>query len=193
MALASLLLRNQRRYGGYVVHFGIVLIFIGIAGAAFTLHLEATVPAGKSFSLGHYQVQFDRMIFGHDAAKQWMAGEMSIFQEGKLVTRLQPEKRLYKTHEQPTTEVALLSTWRDDLYLVLAGYDEEKQEATFSAYLNPLVTWLWIGGWVMALGTLFAMLPLAPSDKKTKAAFSPKRRQHSRHSRQQQESAVALV
>jgi cytochrome c biogenesis factor len=106
---------------------------------------------------------------------------------------LQPEKRLYKTHEQPTTEVALLSTWRDDLYLVLAGYDEEKQEATFSAYVNPLISWLWIGGWVMALGTLFAMLPLTPSDKKTQAAFSPKRRQRSRHSRKRQESAAALV
>jgi len=71
------------------------------------------------------------------------------------------EKRLNVTHEQPTTEVALLSTWRDDLYLVLAGYDEEKQEAMFSAYVNPLVVWLWIGGWVMALGTLLAMVPLS--------------------------------
>ncbi len=160
-ALWQLFTRNQRRYGGYVVHFGIVLIFIGIGGAALNLHLEATVSAGKSFSIGHYQVQFDRMTFGHDAAKQWMTAEVSVYQKGKLLQSLQPEKRLYKTHEQPTTEVALLSTWRDDLYLVLAGYDEEKQEATFSAYVNPLITWLWIGGWVMALGTWLAMVPLS--------------------------------
>ncbi len=101
------------------------------------------------------------MTFGHDTAKQWMNAEMSVYQKGKLLQHLRPEKRLYKTHEQPTTEVALLSTWRDDLYLVLAGYDEEKQEATFSAYVNPLIVWLWIGGWVMALGTLLAMVPLS--------------------------------
>lgn len=82
-------------------------------------------------------------------------------EKGKFIKKLQPEKRLYVTHEQPTTEVALLSTWQDDLYLVLAGYDEEKQEATFSAYVNPLVIWLWIGGWVMAIGTLLALAPLS--------------------------------
>jgi cytochrome c-type biogenesis protein CcmF len=165
-ALAKLLARNQRRYGGYVVHFGIVLIFVGIAGTAFTTHLEATVRAGESFTIDHYQVKFEHIHFGHDAAKQWMATEVSVWDEGKTVKSLRPEKRLYQTHEQPTTEVALHSTWRDDLYLVLAGYDEEKQEATFSAYVNPLVIWLWIGGWVMAIGTFFAMLPLAPERKK---------------------------
>lgn len=160
-AFWQLMTRNQRRYGGYVVHFGIVLIFVGISGTAFTTHLEATVQAGKTFPISHYQVQFDRMAFGQDATKQWMNAEVSILQDGKLIKKLQPEKRLYKTHEQPTTEVALLSTWRDDLYLVLAGYDEGKQEATFSAYVNPLVAWLWIGGWVMALGTLLALVPLS--------------------------------
>jgi cytochrome c-type biogenesis protein CcmF len=178
LALWRLIMRNQRRYGGYVVHFGIVLIFVGIAGTAFTTHLEATVQAGKSFMISHYQVQFDRMVFGHDAAKQWMTGELSIFHEGKLIKKLQPEKRLYKTHEQPTTEVALLSTWRDDLYLVLAGYDEEKQEATFSAYVNPLVVWLWIGGWVMALGTLLALLPLLGHEQSSKPRMLPKKFQN---------------
>jgi cytochrome c-type biogenesis protein CcmF len=161
LALWRLIARNQRRYGGYVVHFGIVLIFVGISGTAFTTHLEATVQTGKAFPISHYQIRFDRMAFGHDAAKQWMAAEVSVTRGSKFMQTLRPEKRLYVTHEQPTTEVALLSTWRDDLYLVLAGFDEEKQEATFSAYVNPLVVWLWIGGWVMAIGTLLAMAPLS--------------------------------
>jgi cytochrome c-type biogenesis protein CcmF len=164
-ALWRLVARNQRRYGGYVVHFGVVLIFVGIAGTAFTTHREATVRAGESFDISHYQVKFERIVFGRDAAKQWMTTEVSVVSEGKFIKKLQPEKRLYVTHEQPTTEVALLSTWRDDLYLVLAGYDEEKQEATFSAYVNPLVIWLWIGGWVMAIGTLLALLPLSRETK----------------------------
>jgi cytochrome c-type biogenesis protein CcmF len=165
VALWRLVARNQRRYGGYVVHFGIVLIFTGIAGTAFNEHVEATARAGESFSIGRYQVQFDHIVFGNDAAKQWMTTEVNVLLDGQVIKRLQPEKRLYLTHEQPTTEVALLSTWRDDLYLVLAGYDEEKQAATFSAYVNPLVQWLWIGGWVMALGTLLAMAPLAREPK----------------------------
>ncbi|MDZ7289439.1 MAG: heme lyase CcmF/NrfE family subunit [candidate division KSB1 bacterium] len=180
VALARLLVRNQRRYGGYVVHFGVVLVFVGISGTAFNSHLEATVRAGESFPIGRYHVQFDRILFGNDAAKQWMAGELNVFNEGKFIKKLQPEKRLYVTHEQPTTEVALLSTWRDDLYLVLAGYEEEKQEATFSAYVNPLVAWLWIGGWVMAIGTLFAMLPLARTRPDAQAASSTKDRQRLR-------------
>lgn len=174
-ALWQLLVRNQRRYGGYIVHFGIVLIFVGISGTAFTSHLEATVGAGEAFAIGPYQVQFAKMQFGQDAAKNWMAAEVRVSRAGKFVQTLQPEKRLYVTHEQPTTEVALLSTWRDDLYLVLAGYDEEKQAATFSAYVNPLVVWLWFGGWVMALGTLLALVPLAPRPAKVQASKKPHR------------------
>lgn len=174
-AVWQLLVRNQRRYGGYVVHFGIVLIFVGISGTAFTSHLEATVRAGEAFAIGPYQVQFAQMQFGQDAAKQWMAAEVRVSREGNFLRTLQPEKRLYVTHEQPTTEVALLSTWRDDLYLVLAGYEEEKQAATFSAYVNPLVVWLWIGGWVMALGTLLALVPLAPRSVNFQASKKPRR------------------
>ncbi|MCI0691651.1 heme lyase CcmF/NrfE family subunit [candidate division KSB1 bacterium] len=192
-ALARLLARNQRRYGGYVVHFGIVLIFVGIAGTAFTTHLEATVSAGESFAIDHYQVRFDRIHFGNDAAKQWMATEVSVWNEGKMVKSLRPEKRLYLTHEQPTTEVALHSSWRDDLYLVLAGYDEEKQEATFSAYVNPLVVWLWIGGWVMAIGTFFAMLPLTPESKQFKTSQVKKAPRRSPRVEKRKRSVAAMV
>jgi cytochrome c-type biogenesis protein CcmF len=161
VALGRLIARNQRRYGGYVVHFGIVLIFVGISGTAFTLHREVTLKAGETFQLGRYRVQFERIDFGNDAAKQWMAGELNVLLGNEPAKKLRPEKRLYVTHEQPTTEVALLSTWRDDLYVVLAGYDNEKELATFSVYVNPLVSWLWIGGWVMTLGTLIALIPFS--------------------------------
>lgn len=189
-ALWRLLVRNQRRYGGYIVHFGIVLIFVGISGTAFTSHLEATVGAGETFAIGPYQVQFAQMQFGQDAAKNWMAAEVRVSRDGKFVQTLQPEKRLYVTHEQPTTEVALLSTWRDDLYLVLAGYDEEKQAATFSAYVNPLVVWLWIGGWVMALGTLLALVPLTPRPAQVQSSKKPSR---TPRAAQPQEELIATV
>ncbi len=159
-ALWHLFARNQRRYGGYIVHLGMVLIFVGVSGAAFTKHDEITVKPGEKFMIGRYTLQFERMEFGSDAAKQWMASELTVFLNNKFEQKLRPEKRAYFTHEQPSTEVALYSTWRDDLYAVLAGYDQEKELATFSLYVNPLVRWLWIGGWVMALGTMLAMVPL---------------------------------
>jgi cytochrome c-type biogenesis protein CcmF len=193
VAIARLIARNQRRYGGYVVHFGIVLIFVGISGTAFTSHIETTVNAGESFNIGRYTVQFERNHFGQDAAKEWMASELNVLIGNEPVQKLHPEKRLYVTHQQPTTEVALLSTWRDDLYVVLAGYDNEKESATFSAYVNPLVRWLWIGGWVMAIGTLLALIPLASAGERAKSALPPKDRKHFRRSPQRKASAGTMV
>jgi cytochrome c-type biogenesis protein CcmF len=175
-AFGKLISRNQRRYGGYVVHFGIVLIFVGIAGTAFESRLDATLAAGESFSIGRYRVEYVDLSSGSDAAKQWLRGELNVFINGKAVTTLHPEKRLYITHEQPSTEIALHSTWRDDLYIVLAAFDQEKNTATFSAHVNPLVRWLWIGGWVMALGTLLALIPLAREVRQASASRQPDRR-----------------
>jgi len=172
-AFGKLISRNQRRYGGYVVHFGIVLIFVGIAGTAFESRLEATLAPGESFMLGRYQVEYQGFTSGKDAAKEWLTAELKVLVRGKTVAVLHPEKRLYVTHEQPSTEVALYSTWRDDFYVVLAGYDYEKQLATFSAHVNPLVRWLWIGGWVMAIGTLLALIPLAPESRQPAAMAPP--------------------
>lgn len=173
-AIGRLFARNQRRYGGYIVHFGIVLIFVGISGTAFTLQNEFTIKPEENFDLGRYHIKFARMTFGKDDAKEWMGSDLEVYLDGKLVHKLHPEKRLYTTHEQPTTEVALLSTWRDDLYVVLAGYDNEKGSATFSVYVNPLVRWLWIGGWVMALGTVLAFVPLS---RQPQAPSAPVRKQ----------------
>lgn len=190
-ALWRLFSRNQRRYGGYIVHFGIVLIFVGISGAAFTKHDEITVKAGEKFMLGRYTLQFERMDFGRDAEKEWMASELTAFIGDTPLQKMRPEKRAYVTHEQPTTEVALLSTWRDDLYVVLAGYDEKNAAATFSLYVNPLVRWLWIGGWVMALGTVLAMIPLSRGAKPMRREPIPPTQRHERSRQRQRRSSKA--
>jgi len=183
-ALIKLLVRNQRRYGGYVVHLGMVLIFVGISGTAFNLHMEATLAEGQSTHIGRYTVEFQRILSGRDAAKEWLAGEVKVNVAGQQVATLKPEKRAYTTHNQPTTEVALHSTWRDDLYLVLAGYDFDKKQATFSIYVNPLVRWLWIGGWILSLGTLIAMWPMSRRPKVVEV------RQNGRSHRRQRQMAV---
>jgi cytochrome c-type biogenesis protein CcmF len=188
VALGKLLSRNQRRYAGYVVHFGIVLIFVGIAGTAFETRLDVTLAQGESFTIGRFKVEYSDIASGRDAAKEWVNTELHVFVDEKPVTTLRPEKRLYTTHEQPSTEVALHSTWRDDLYIVLAAFDYEKKQATFSAHVNPLVRWLWVGGWVMAIGTILALIPLTPDDRRaTSSATKATRR------RKEQESKPVIL
>lgn len=163
-ALVHLVLRNQRRYGGYVVHFGMVLIFVGIAGSAFNREAEITLAAGESGHLGGYRLHFDQMTSIETAAMSGVGAALKVFEQEKMLRALHPEKRLYRTHEQPTTEVAILSRWHEDLYIVLAGVDE-KQRATFKVYLNPLVRWLWVGGLVLVVGALIAFVPMQTTRK----------------------------
>lgn len=173
-ALVHLVLRNQRRYGGYVVHFGVVLIFVGIAGSAFNREMEITIAAGESGDIGSYRLLFERVSTVNTAAMSGVGADLTVFQREKTLRRLHPEKRLYRTHEQPTTEVAILSRWHEDLYVVLAGVDDE-QRATFKVYVNPLVRWLWVGGLVLVAGAVIAFWPLRPGKplRGTEAVRSP--------------------
>ena len=91
-----------------------------------------------------------------------------MWRDGKAITTLAPEKRFYKKPQQPTTEVAMRTTLTEDLYLVLGSYDEQSGLVTILAYVNPLVSWIWIGGIIMALGTTVAMWP-TPAERREPA------------------------
>jgi cytochrome c-type biogenesis protein CcmF len=156
-ALWALLIRNKRRYGGYLVHLGIVLVFFGITGDAFKTEKQVAVNKGDSFNIKHYTIRYDSLSQYPTANKEVVTAGLSVFNAGKRVARLNPEKNLHKGHDQPSTEVAIHSTLTEDLYVILAGYEGEV--ATFKVLVNPLVVWIWIGGGVMALGTLLALSP----------------------------------
>ena len=153
--------RNKRRYGGFLVHLGMVLIFVGIAGAAFKQEGRAELSPGQSTSFGKYKLELAKVqaqdnpnYAGHEA---WV----NVYGvNNKQLALLRPEKRFYKSSEQPTSEVALLSTLREDLYVVFADV-QENGKALLQMYINPLVNWVWIGGIVLILVTLFAMGPEA--------------------------------
>jgi cytochrome c-type biogenesis protein CcmF len=155
--LWSLLIRNKRRYGGYIVHLGIVLVFIGITGNAFKMDKQITANKGDSFTIKHYTIRYDSLSRYPTENKEVVAATLSVFNADKRVAVLAPEKNLHRGHDQPTTEVAIHSTLMKDLYVILAGYEGEM--ATFKVLVNPLVVWLWIGGGVMALGTILALFP----------------------------------
>ncbi|MGH7819125.1 MAG: heme lyase CcmF/NrfE family subunit, partial [Candidatus Binatia bacterium] len=168
-ALAHLVSKNRRRYGGYVIHLGVVLIFMGITGSSlFKEEVQQTLARGQSFALGAYSLRFDDVVEEDTPHLLTTSATVSVFRGGEKLGTLHPEKRFYKRPEQPTTEVSIRKSLREDVYVVLGALDPETGLATFQAFLNPLVSWLWIGGAVMALGTAIVMTP-TPAERHAKA------------------------
>jgi len=155
----DLTMRNTRRYGGYIVHMGMVFVFIGLAGTAFNRDLQKDMRPGQTMQIGPYTL----LLQGFDTKpeKNYTAQRMNVevLRDNKPVMMLYPEKRHFSTNEQNGTMVAIYSTLKEDLYVVYAGDSPDTQLPVLHAYLNPLVKWIWLGGAVVVLGTLVAMLP----------------------------------
>jgi cytochrome c-type biogenesis protein CcmF len=159
-ALIGLVGRSKRRYGGYIVHVGVVLIFLGFAGEGFRQEEQALMKPGQELKVGHFSIRHDALRVTEDAQKQMITGHVTVFEDGKVVDALEPARWFFRKREQePTTEVAIRRGLAEDLYIVLAGYDAAAQSATYTVTINPLVNWIWLGFGIMALGTIIALLP----------------------------------
>jgi len=159
-ALSRLIGKNRRRYGGYVVHLGVVMAFAGITGTSvFRVERQVTVNEGQTFEVGSHTLRYNGLEERDTPHIAYMTANVSLLKDGRPVETLKPEKRFYKKPEQPTTEVAIRSTLGSDLYLVLGSYDEDTRMVTILAYVNPLISFLWMGGVVITLGTVLAMWP----------------------------------
>jgi cytochrome c-type biogenesis protein CcmF len=159
-ALGRLVGKNPRRYGGYVIHIGIVLMFIGVAGSSFfKIEKQITVTKDESFTVGRYTLHYTGIQNSDDAHISSQAAVVDVSVDGQKIATLLPEKRFYKKQQQPTTEVALRPTLREDLYIVLGSYDAPSDLATFQVFVNPLLSWIWIGGLTLILGTCITMAP----------------------------------
>src|SRR5262249_33128126 len=158
-AFLTLIRRNRRRYGGYIIHFGVVLIFLGITGSsAYQLEQALVLRPGASATVGPYTLQYAQLSSAIQPTYEGVIATIQAASHGSRLTTLYPEKRLYFAQNQPTTEVALRTSLFDDLYVILAGF-EPSGVATFKVFVNPLVLWLWIGGLVMVMGTMIALWP----------------------------------
>ena len=158
-SVAQLTMRNTRRYGGYVVHFGIVLIFIGIAGTAFNQDKQMDMPPGAQMDIGPYHLTnqtFDSTPMANYTSEK---ATIAVDRGGKQVIMLYPERRFYPANQESGTMVAIYSTLKEDLYVVYAGRSPDTQQPVIHAYLNPLVKWIWLGGAIVVLGTLLALMP----------------------------------
>jgi cytochrome c-type biogenesis protein CcmF len=155
----DLTLRNTRRYGGYIVHMGMVLIFVGLAGAAFNQDVQKEMKLGSTLQIGRYNLLLQS--FESRPEKNYTAERMiiEVSEKNKPKMMLYPERRFFPTNEQSGTMVAIYSTLRDDLYVVYSGQSPDNQTPVIHAYLNPLVKWIWLGGAIVVMGTLVALLP----------------------------------
>src|SRR4029077_19699494 len=159
-ALVGLVGKNKRRYGGYIVHVGIVLICFGFAGNARKLDEQVLLKPGQETRIGKYTIKSNGVKVADDGQKQMTTGYLAVFVDGKEIDGLYPAKWAYRRHEQePTTEVAIRRTPAEDLYAVLGGFDLADQSMTLQLVVNPLVNWIWVGFGVMAIGTGIALLP----------------------------------
>jgi cytochrome c-type biogenesis protein CcmF len=159
-ALVALIDRNKRRYGGYLVHLAMVLIFAGITGSSlFQQEAQAALRRGESMRLGPYELTYVDTSSRATANVEVFAAHVEVRRDGERLAVLRPERNFYVRWDQPSSEVGLLSTLREDLYLILISYDNRTDTATFKAYRTPLVNWIWLGGLLMILGTHVAVLP----------------------------------
>jgi cytochrome c-type biogenesis protein CcmF len=156
--LVLLTRRNTRRYGGYIVHLGVVLIFIGLTGAAFNRAAKAEVPIGGRMQLGNYALAVRDVSMGDDDNMLWQRASIDIYQGGEPVGDLEPQREVYKSSRQSVGRVDIRHGWNEDLYVNFSGVANEGT-ADIEAYLFPLVSWLWIGAGVLAAGTLITLLP----------------------------------
>jgi cytochrome c-type biogenesis protein CcmF len=158
-ALPRAVFRNNRKYGGYIVHIGIVLIFIGIAGSAYKRVYEFDMAPGSVQSFEDYTIRFNdfKQIDQRNQIETFALIDLYVGDE--FVDQVRPARFFYKAQEQPSTEVDIYSRWKEDVYFTLGSINPETRITKVHVSLNPFVAWLWIGGFILALGGLIAMMP----------------------------------
>jgi cytochrome c-type biogenesis protein CcmF len=166
-SMAHLWHRNTRRYGGYIVHFGVAVVVIGILGTPFNREAEKEMGYGDHMTIGPYTLvcQSYTEEDNPNYSNQWAI--INVFRSGKQITTMFPERRFYKASQQTQTIPQIHPTFREDLflvrdlYLVYEGVNPETGRPIIKAHLNPLVMWIWIGALVMIFGTIIALVPNA--------------------------------
>ncbi len=156
--MVQLTRRNTRRYGGYIVHLGVVIIVIGFCGSAFNQDKEQELANGQSMTIGSYTLTSRLSTQDDNANYESEAAVVDIYKNGRQIDTLYPERRVYHATNQPATMVANRSTLREDLYVVYAG-SSETGHPILKVHLNPLVIWIWIGVWFIIAGTGIALVP----------------------------------
>jgi cytochrome c-type biogenesis protein CcmF len=159
-ALSGLLLRHNRRYGGFVVHLGILIVAIGVTGSqAWSVQTETTLHRGEHADLAGYRVRFDGLAASEESNHFKVTGTFTVANGRASDTVLRPAKKFYSQEQSPIASVDYRLGLREDVYLVLGDFARDGSQATIRLQVNRLVSWIWIGGLVLTLGTALALAP----------------------------------
>ena len=160
-ALFNLISKARRRYGGYIVHAGITLMFLGFLGQAWGVNGEASLKTGENYKIDGITLRHQGVREEVDTAKRMTFADISIVDRGGNDRGLlSPAKFSYRSRpDQPTTEIAVMHTLREDVYLVIGSADANTGRITLQAHINPLVSWIWIGVLILILGTSISLWP----------------------------------
>jgi len=151
---------SRRRYGGYVVHFGIALMVLGFTGHSWNIDREASMSPGQVYPLDAYSLEYVGPRMELDNNKRMVFADFRVSKNGSFQGMVSPAKFIYKKMpESPTTEVAMLHSLRDDLYVVVGSINPQTKVASLQFHINPLVSWIWIGCMVLIFGSIVCMWP----------------------------------
>ena len=160
VATWNLVVKARRRYGGYLVHVGFIVMIFGFVGASYKTEKEASLTPGQSLSLWDYRVTYEGIETKVDPGKRMVFARLAVERGGKKVAVIRPAKFVYRSHpDMPTTEMWIMSSIRDDLDAILGSADERTQTITLKLIVNPLVPWVWAGSILLLIGTIVAIWP----------------------------------
>jgi cytochrome c-type biogenesis protein CcmF len=159
-AIGGLLRRHNRRYGGFVVHLGILVIAVGITGSqAWSVQTETTLQRGEAAELAGYRLRFDGLTASEESNHFKVSGTFTVENGALRGVTLHPAKKFYPQEQSPIAYVDYRLGFVEDLYLVLGDFARDGSQATVRVQVNRLVSWIWLGGVVLTLGTALAILP----------------------------------
>jgi cytochrome c-type biogenesis protein CcmF len=160
-AFMTLMRKNQRRYGGYIIHLGVVVMLLGISGSVFNYEALENMDPGDSVDIQDYRLEY---LTANPITQQHYGGataRLALFREEQPLAVMEPQKRIYWLEDQPSTIPSIYSTWSEDIYVILNAIETDGS-ATIKIYLNPLVNWIWAGAILFALGGVSILWPHPP-------------------------------
>jgi cytochrome c-type biogenesis protein CcmF len=163
-ALWTLFARNRRRYGGFVVHFGVVVTIIGITVSSnFAVEKEVQMTRGEVVRVGDYDLRYDGRRAYNEVYRQVVWTDFTVLRDGREVTKLAAGKSFHPNEQQPIAQVGIRSTPWEDLYVILGGVEPDGSAATLKVMVNPMVMWIWLGGLIITFGALITIIPSRPT------------------------------
>lgn len=172
LSIPRMIWDNKPRYGGFMVHLGIILMAIGVIGSqGFKTEKDVTLTPGQEATIGSYRLVYNSLSMNSEGGKDVVSASMTAYSGDQLLGTMAPSKEFYKGFDNPNTEVSIHSTPVEDLYLILNSWDAQ-QKAVFKFVVNPLVTWIWIGGYVLLLGSVIAFWPDSRERTQDEIAFA---------------------